>query len=226
MEIKEKIAKLLALGASPNAHEAKAALLKAKALMIEHKLSLVDFAQKPEPRVRRFHTDITCSKEKHAWAVDLAAIIAKNYCCRSYIIRYQSAQNANLVLIGYEEDVAVCYAALRYAYLCIVGWEDDLRRLCEGLYTPDDMCTICNSYANGFIRGVEAAYKQQLNEHTEWGLVLVTPPEAREAVEKLEKTVFYTKEQALPNMYAQGYQDGARFNPLNKLDDKSAASSV
>lgn len=36
--IKEKIAKLLALAESPNENEAKAALLKARALMVQHKL--------------------------------------------------------------------------------------------------------------------------------------------------------------------------------------------
>ena len=36
--IKERIAKLLALAESPNENEAKAALLKARALMVQHKL--------------------------------------------------------------------------------------------------------------------------------------------------------------------------------------------
>ena len=34
--IKERIAKLLALAESPNENEAKAALLKARALMVQH----------------------------------------------------------------------------------------------------------------------------------------------------------------------------------------------
>lgn len=38
IDIKDKIAKLLALADSPNEHEAKAALLKARELMAEHKL--------------------------------------------------------------------------------------------------------------------------------------------------------------------------------------------
>lgn len=38
INIKDKIAKLLALAESPNENEAKAALLKARELMAEHKL--------------------------------------------------------------------------------------------------------------------------------------------------------------------------------------------
>lgn len=41
-DCREKIKKLLALAESPNEHEAKAALLKAKELMAEHKLSEMD----------------------------------------------------------------------------------------------------------------------------------------------------------------------------------------
>ena len=39
MDIKDKIKKLLALATSPNENEAKAALLKAKKLMMDHKIS-------------------------------------------------------------------------------------------------------------------------------------------------------------------------------------------
>lgn len=40
--IKEKIAKLLALTESPNESEAKAAMLKARELMAEHKILMSD----------------------------------------------------------------------------------------------------------------------------------------------------------------------------------------
>ena len=40
-DYREKIKKLLALSESSNEHEAKSALLKAKKLMAEHKLSLI-----------------------------------------------------------------------------------------------------------------------------------------------------------------------------------------
>ena len=42
MDYKEKIRKLLALAESENENEAKAALLKARELMAEHKLSEMD----------------------------------------------------------------------------------------------------------------------------------------------------------------------------------------
>ena len=49
----EKIKKLLALAESPNEHEAKAALLKAKELMAEHKLSELDVKDVGKKEVKK-----------------------------------------------------------------------------------------------------------------------------------------------------------------------------
>lgn len=45
-DVKDKIAKLLALAESPNENEAKAALLRARELMAEHKLRPEEIVQK------------------------------------------------------------------------------------------------------------------------------------------------------------------------------------
>ena len=50
---KEKIKKLLALSESSNEHEAKAALLKAKQLMMEHKITESDLVDKKELGVKK-----------------------------------------------------------------------------------------------------------------------------------------------------------------------------
>ncbi|QNO18916.1 MULTISPECIES: DUF2786 domain-containing protein [Caproicibacterium] len=51
MDIKSKITKLLALSTSPNENEAKAALLKARQLMAEHKLQVSDVAPSENARL-------------------------------------------------------------------------------------------------------------------------------------------------------------------------------
>lgn len=51
--IKDKIAKLLALAESPNENEAKAALLKARELMAEHKLRPEDVKKAKKEKVIR-----------------------------------------------------------------------------------------------------------------------------------------------------------------------------
>ena len=54
---KDKIEKLLALSQSPNEHEARAALLKARELMAEHKLSEAEFGKLQKQPVEKILTD-------------------------------------------------------------------------------------------------------------------------------------------------------------------------
>lgn len=84
MNIKDRIAKLLALAESPNEHEAKAALLKARELMAEYKLRPEEISRSKDEKVIRRTTDITCTKMTNTWATRLSAIIASHYCCRAY----------------------------------------------------------------------------------------------------------------------------------------------
>ena len=57
-DIKDKIAKLLALAESPNENEAKLALLKARKLMAKHKLSEKDIEITSKRNVKKhfFHS--------------------------------------------------------------------------------------------------------------------------------------------------------------------------
>lgn len=82
--IKDKIAKLLALAESPNENEAKAALLKARELMAEHKLRPEEVVKADKVKVIREVLDVTCTAMTNPWAVSLSAIIAEHYCCRAY----------------------------------------------------------------------------------------------------------------------------------------------
>lgn len=84
IDVKDKIAKLLALADSSNEHEAKAALLKARQLMAEHKLRPEEIAPKENVKVIRRTVGITCTKMTNAWAVQLSAVVAEHYCCKAY----------------------------------------------------------------------------------------------------------------------------------------------
>lgn len=221
MDIRDKVSKLLALSQSPNEHEAQSAMLKAKELMVAHKLTLVDFQKRPDAQVIRYKTDVRCSKAERPWTVDLAAAIANNYCCRSYMTHVKGEAGVHIALTGYEEDVMVCLTVLRYALQCIDTWIANIIELCSALYTAEDMESICDSYARGFIRGVEAAYRKQSAEHEEWGLVLVTPPEASMLIDTLRKVKFdKASPSPIPNLFNQGFRDGIGFEPAAKRADE------
>ena len=83
-DYKKLIRKLLALAESPNEHEAKAALLKARKLMAEHKLTEEELKDAGKRSVEKILTDITCSKRRNPWVVQLSVVIGENYCCKAY----------------------------------------------------------------------------------------------------------------------------------------------
>lgn len=64
VDYKEKIRKLLALAESPVEAEARAALLKARQLMAEHKLTERECRAAEKQAVRDVLTDITCIKRQ------------------------------------------------------------------------------------------------------------------------------------------------------------------
>lgn len=73
IDYKEKIRKLLALAESPVEAEARAALLKARQLMAEHKLTERECRAAEKQAVRDVLTDITYSKRREPWIIPLSA---------------------------------------------------------------------------------------------------------------------------------------------------------
>ncbi len=84
-QIKEKIAKLLALSASPNENEAQLALLNVRKLMAKYKLQPEDILEHRSEKVVRKLTGIRCTKMTNPWMVTLVAVIAPRYCCQHCI---------------------------------------------------------------------------------------------------------------------------------------------
>ena len=81
-DYREKIKKLLALAESPNEHEAKAALLKAKELMAEHKLSELDVKDTGKKEVKEVLLEgMQASTRHNPWIIPLSTVIGENYCC-------------------------------------------------------------------------------------------------------------------------------------------------
>jgi len=219
-EIKDKIAKLLALADSPNENEARAALLKARKLMAEHKLRPDDCQQAADQSVRRELVGVSCSKIKNAWAVTLSVIIAHNYCCKAFRRHQKGGKRVSIGFVGLEEDIAICKGVFRYAFhfvdaecaKIVAPWRGR-----DGRYGR----RLAESYGFGFCRGVEEALKKQ-TEQQQWGLVMTVPQAVLDSMKDMGKGAAYgclkhgTEED---QYYRQGYQEGTRFDPRDKLPD-------
>ena len=102
---KEKIKKLLALAQSDNENEAKAALLKAKELMAQHKIEEADLEDAQNKKVVRVKTKFTCSKRRDSWMGSLSAVIARNFCCQATTSRKWNHQTRTVTFVGLEGDI-------------------------------------------------------------------------------------------------------------------------
>lgn len=219
IDYKDKIRKLLALAQSPEEHEAKAALLRARELMAQHKLTEADLKEAKRQTVRDVMTDITCSKRRDPWIVDLSAVIAENYCCKGHRAHYKGKQTQYIGFIGLEDDVEICVAIFKYAVDYIRAGVKSVKKGLSGYY-PWYIKQQCDSYGYGFTYGIEKAFKRQdKGEHGEFGLVLVMPQEVKKASRHLRHEEFKarTVDALAPNSYAKGYAEGKQFDPAHRL---------
>ena len=221
--VREKIAKLLALGESPNENEARAALLKARELMAEHKLRPEELKKPADAKVITRSLGIFCTKLTDQWAVQLNVLIARHYCCCSYRRRTKSAKKVELGLIGLEEDWEICARIVRYAYECVKSRckEISAKAKREGI-SGSEIRQACNAYGWGFCSGLSSAYDAQEKEHQEWGLVMVVPKQVTEVVQSMgtptrfSNATIRSRHDAYMHM---GYEDGQKFDPGARISD-------
>lgn len=213
---KEKIKKLLALSESSNEHEAKAALLKAKQLMMEHKITESDLVDKKELGVKKVESTITYSSRRDPWIDRLAGVLAENYLCRFVESRNWGRQTKNVQFWGLEEDVEICLKVFEYAVDCI-------RSQCKRIkkenfaYSAQSRSILCNGYAMGFILGLKEAFKEQAESiKSEWGLVPMMSEEVVHSTDDLKK-VRSNNIKASGIYKLSGYADGKNFDMGNRV---------
>ena len=218
--IKDKISKLLALAGSSNEHEAHAALLKAREFMVKYKLREADVQPLHSLKVVDRLTHITCTKMTNAWATKLAAIIAENYCCKSYRNHVKRARKVTVGLVGLEDDIEICEKVLIYAFDYVVAECRQIRKKYRDTYVSVTIRQMENAYGHGFCDGVLQAYKDQNANHQEYGLVLVTPQAVMNVVDKMKNGGAYSKanyDSWRMQFAQQGYQAGKNFDLTTKL---------
>lgn len=150
MDYKDKIRKLLALAKSPEPEEAKLALLKARKLMAEHKLTERDLDEHDTTVIQQ-EIDETFSKKANSWMAPLSSIIGENYCCAAYRCKRGAKTTVWRVgFIGLKDDFEICVKIFRYAVRCVKSEQKKLRKQHRDYYTPQEIAKICDSYGYGW----------------------------------------------------------------------------
>lgn len=201
-----KIEKLLALaGNNPSEAEAQAAMLKAQQLMAQHNLDMAQFKNKPKEE-KEAVTEYFKGYHNTNWAISLARVICNNFRCN--LLR---ASGYGLVFVGLKDDVAICKAVFTFAANTLDRNMMKLRRQYrkQGLSTEG----ISGDYAAGFIAGLGAKYKEQV-EKNNWGLVLIkdalVEQKTKDIIDPKGKAHFGKKLNRSGDMglYTKGYLDG------------------
>lgn len=177
--IRDKIAKLLELAGSPNEHEAKAALYKARALMAEHKLRPEEIQKPTKEEVIREDLDIVFTEYSTGWIRFLSYVIASQFCCHSLCSHFKGSKQYHIALVGLRSDLELCKAVLLYAIDCAKSGCDRARKAVQKAGgSVREQTAAAKAYGVGFYMGVNEMYEEQNREHadqSEWGLVMQTP---------------------------------------------------
>lgn len=136
---KEKIKKLLALSESSNEHEAKAALLKAKQLMIEHKITESDLTDR-ESKVKKIKSGVTYSARRDPWIPLLADTLARNYLCQFVRFSRKGMQTKGVGFWGLEDDAEICTKVFEYAVDCIHSECKKIKKMLIAQHRKEIVC--------------------------------------------------------------------------------------
>lgn len=217
MDIKDKIKKLLALATSPNENEAKAALLRAKKLMMDYKVSEAEVQGLNEQELIHLQCDNVrwTTDSGEIWITSLVDLIADNHLCSCSWMTRKGTRTHILYIHGLGTDVELCKSVIEYA----VGFVRGRIKIEQRRRTTSDPKAVAASYARGFILGMELMYDEQKDEHPEWGLVVSKPQEVDEYMKSLgERNVRTRKTEFDPLAYIVGQNDGRQFNAQRVLE--------
>lgn len=210
-EAKEKIRKCLALAGSPNENEAKTALLTARRLMAQYKLSEADLEKRPSnTAVVMKDSNITYSRRRDPWMEILSRLIAEKHCCKfCYVTGYRS-QTRQVRFVGFDDDLDMCIRAFEYAAYAI-------RTNIAAKKPAEPM-----SYALGFINGLAEAYANQDEECRETALATIAPPEVVDYFNSHTRPFRQKPNERLyvhdSSSYLAGHQDG-KNHLTKKIED-------
>ncbi len=227
----DKIRKLLALAQSDNAGEAENALLFARKLMAEYKLTERDVAdaKKPGKLAHEVYRAHSFSDLVNTWMLQLAKVIAENHCCCACFDFRRGSKVKHIRITGLDDDPQVAMVLFDYAVQHILHMSERNRRIHLGWMTNRKAKNALDraytqSYAEGFTAGLAAKYREQFieknGEVTETALVLVQPVEVKEWQDGLKKCKLrFRQNDDNAEARADGYKAGYNFNPTKQIKE-------
>lgn len=210
-DILEKIKGLLALGTSSrnnSEEEAKAAMLKAQELMAKYDITAEEV--EGEENCDQYAHEECEHKWDYAYRIPLANVLSKNFRCMVYI------RGKKIVFMGHPSDAKICRATFEFAYKFIQKKGNAVynKRYSMGYCTKG----VFNSYAHGFIVGLQEAFDVQCR-----ALAIITPPDVIDEFTNMTKGWGNKKSKNIADDatdiegWREGRRDGKAFMDKDKL---------
>lgn len=196
--IADKIQKLLALaGNNPSEAEAKAALLKAQALMAEYNVDM-EALQTGE----KITYDLIVTKVKaHKFNNTLGTILADAFACRIIIMGGIN----KIAFFGRSDNAKAVASAMEFTYTVMHKGQ---RRVAKknGVYHKEGQANFQNSYTLGFLYGLKTALDAQTV-----ALAVVVPKDVNDAFAEKFPNIRKTKRSNTKEAYGRReYEAGLR----------------
>lgn len=141
----------------------------------------------------------------------------------------QGEENKAIGLVGLEDDFAICKTVVLYAIDCIQSAKKEIAAENKGLQ-KSDIRKMCNAYGWGFVYGLQQAFKEQDQEHQEWGLVLVVPQRVTDVMNRMGKPSSFGHADFSSDWQkhygSRGYEDGQKFDPSYRLESSRPAAAI
>lgn len=197
----EKITKLLNLANNKaNDAESATALLMAQKLMAKHGITEDQISSTAEEEVEPTTVTFCNHPENKGYRSQLASIIADNFRCRAFM------HEGTVMFVGHKTDCVIARKAFEYAYTHIK--RNGTRLADEAWKLTGTSKGVFNSYASGYMRGIQNALVVQAK-----ALMIIVPKDVDEFVStNIGITSPYrggmTQNYAYKHIYSKGVADG------------------
>ncbi len=215
----EKIKKLLNMAKRGTKHEREVAYLKAQEMMAKHHIEMDAIEEVNARRVIEVVVKLNIKSTEFAY---LASVIAKNFRCENFV-RYSSKRFLMPVFLGLELDVQVASEIFKDAYNYS---KTESRRTANYYYREYGFSDgVAGDWILGFIEGLEAGFKSQIELSSETSLMVIMPEEVRTEYSKRRQKFANEEVKYLTinrngdrNIHRAGYQNGYNFSTKRKQE--------
>jgi hypothetical protein len=213
-----KIKKLLNLANAKDDAESQTAMLLAQEQMAKYGLEVSDVDVDLNGPVKKEVMEMYATKATKLqwWQKDLSGVIARNFRCYNYWRTFGG--KSRIVFLGIKEDTQIAREVFAYAQDSIEYFSVRYLNV-TGVEGISERTTIRNDYIQGFIHGLSAKFKEQV-EKNEWGLILVKDGDVVERHTKMK----FTKDAGSSagrswdsDAIAAGYEDGKSMDHTKKV---------